>query len=97
MTQRWTLCHFTDIMNQISVKTKVAQGGRIVIPAKFRDAMGLKTGNNVTLTLRDGCLHISTREAAFRRIEEMMKDKIRPGRSVVEELIRERREEAARE
>jgi len=84
-------------MNQISVKTKVAEGGRIVIPAKFRAAMGLKTGNNVTLTLKDGCLHISTREAAFRRIEKMMKDKIKPGRSVVEELIRERREEAARE
>lgn len=84
-------------MNQQSIKTKVTEGGRIVIPAKMRDALGIKVGKSVTLTLKDGSLEITTRDEAFRRIEEMMKPHIRAGRSVVDELISERREEAKNE
>jgi AbrB family looped-hinge helix DNA binding protein len=84
-------------MEQQSVKTKITEGGRIVIPAKMREAMGLKVGTNVTLTVRDGSLRITTRDEAFRRIDEMMKDHIKPGRSVVDELIKERRNEAAKD
>lgn len=84
-------------MNQHSVKTKVTEGGRIVIPARMRDALGIKVGKNVTLTLKDGTLEITTRDEAFRRIEEMMLPHITPGRSVVDELIAERREEAKNE
>ncbi|MCC7307047.1 MAG: AbrB/MazE/SpoVT family DNA-binding domain-containing protein [Acidobacteria bacterium] len=84
-------------MNQDSIKTKVTQGGRIVIPAKMRDALGIKVGKNVTLTLKNGSLEITTRDEALRRIEEMMKPHIKPGRSVVDELIAERRREAQNE
>ena len=84
-------------MNQQSIKTKVTEGGRIVIPAKMRDALGIKVGKNVTLTLKNGALEITTRDEAFRRIEEMMKPHIKPGRSVVDELIAERRREAKNE
>ena len=84
-------------MNQETIKTRVTEGGRIVIPARFRNALGIRVGKNVTMTLKNGTLQITTRDEAFRRIEEMMRDKIRPGRSVVDELIKERREEAARE
>ncbi len=84
-------------MNQSSIKTKVTEGGRIVIPARFREAVGIKVGKNVTMTLKDGTIQITTRDEAFRRIEEMMKSHIKPGRSVVDELIKERREEASRD
>lgn len=84
-------------MEQQSVKTKVTEGGRIVIPAKMREAMGMKVGTSVTLTVRDGALRITTRDEAFRRIDEMMKDHIKPGRSVIDELIKERRDEAAKD
>ncbi|MCC6327982.1 MAG: AbrB/MazE/SpoVT family DNA-binding domain-containing protein [Acidobacteria bacterium] len=84
-------------MNQDSIKTKVTQGGRIVIPARMRDALGIKVGKNVTLTLKNGSLEITTRDEALRRIEEMMKPHINPGRSVVDELIAERRREAQNE
>jgi len=85
------------IMDQLSVKTKVAQGGRIVLPAKLREAAGIKVGNDVTITLKDGSLQISTRERALQRVEEMMRPYIKPGTSVVDELLRERREDAANE
>lgn len=84
-------------MNQLSIKTKVTDGGRIVIPAKLRDALGIRIGNTVTLTLKDGSLQITTRDEAVRKIEEIMKNYIKPGRSAVDELIKERREEAKNE
>jgi AbrB family looped-hinge helix DNA binding protein len=85
------------IMIQHSTKTKVNEGGRIVIPAKMRKALGIEVGKNVTLTLKTDSLEITTREKAFKRIEEMMKPHIKPSRSVVDELINERREEAKNE
>jgi len=84
-------------MYQLSIKTKVTEGGRIVIPAKMRDALGIKIGNKVTLTLKDGSLQITTRDEVIRRIEEVMKNYIKPGSSAVDELIKERREEARNE
>ena len=84
-------------MNQLSIKTKVTEGGRIVLPAKMRKAAGIEIGNNVTITLKDGSLQITTRDQAIRRIEEVMKEYIVRGRSVVDELIAERREEAENE
>ena len=84
-------------MTHLTAKTKVAEGGRIVIPAAMRKALGLKIGKSVTLTLNQTGLHLSTREAAVNRIDELMKDRIDPHRSVVDEFIRERREDAANE
>ena len=84
-------------MDQIIAKTKVTDGGRIVIPAIMRKAMGIEVGKNVTLVLNERGLHVSTREAALKRIQDLMKSKTDPSRSVVDELIRERREESANE
>lgn len=84
-------------MTQLTAKTKVAEGGRIVIPVAMRKALGLKVGKSVTLTLNQTGLHVSTREAALKRIDELMKDRIDPDRSVVDEFIQERREEASDE
>lgn len=81
-------------MDQRSVKAKVAEGGRIVLPAKLREAVGIRVGSNVTISLNNGGLQITTRHQAIRHIEEVMKKYIIPGRSVVDELIQERREEA---
>ena len=84
-------------MNQLSVKAKVTEGGRIVIPAQMRKALGINVGKSVTLTLNEDGVRISTRENAIKRIDELMKDKIDPTRSIVDELIQERRVEAENE
>src|SRR5688500_4581829 len=85
------------IMNHNSVKTKMTEGGRIVIPVKMRRALGLKAGTTVTVTLKNGSHEITTRDEALRRIDELMKPHLTPGRSVVDELIAERRQEAKNE
>jgi len=43
-----------------SVRTKVAEGGRVVIPAEFRKALGLAVGDEVILRLEDHELRLIT-------------------------------------
>ena len=74
------------------VRTKIGQGGRIVLPAEFRKAMNLKPGDEVILVLKDGEVRVTTRQAAIKRAQGMLKH-IAPGRSLADELIQERRAE----
>lgn len=78
-------------------KTKIGKGGRIVIPAHFRKALGVKPGDELILSLRDGELRIFTPREAIKRAQGILRRYIPEGRSLSEELIQERRIEGARE
>jgi len=78
-------------------KIQITEGGRIVIPAEYRKALGLQVGDEVMLTLDDGELRILTIEASIRRAQEIVSRYVPEGRSIVDEFIAERRAEAARE
>ena len=80
-----------------SIKTKIGEGGRIVVPAKYRKALDLKPGDDVILVLEDGEVRITTLPRVIQRAQEIVRRYIPEGRSLVDELIRERRDEAARE
>ena len=85
-------------MPQVSeATTRVSAGGRIVIPAKFRKEIGLKEGDEVILQLEEGALRIVSRERALQDIQEYVCSLVPPDVSLADELIQERREEAARE
>lgn len=73
---------------------RVAEGGRIVIPAAARKALGIEPGDEVFVSLEDDSLRIRSRKQALRRIQDLLAKRGRPGVSLSEELIRERREEA---
>ena len=75
---------------------KIGQGGRIVLPAQIRKALGVTTGDDLILALSDGEVRMFTRREAIRRAQGMLKH-LAPGRSLVDELIAERRAEAANE
>ena len=79
------------------IKTKVAEGGRIVIPARFRKALGIEVGESVTLSVSDDELRVVSSRAALRRLQALVKKHVPAGVSLVDELIRERREEAENE
>ena len=79
-----------------TVVTKVDRHGRVVIPAEQRRALGIKEGDAVVILLEEGELHILKQEEAIRRAQAMVM-KYTKGRSLVDELIAERRAEAARE
>ena len=76
---------------------KVANGGRFVVPQDVRRSLGIEVGQNVSYHVSDGQLVITTPQAALRRLQDLVKGSVPEGVSIVDELIRERREEAGRE
>ena len=80
-------------------RLKIGEGGRIVIPSEMRAAMLVKPGDTVTARVVDGEFRIVSPGVALKRVQAEAR-KFRatnPGISVVDELIAERRAEAARE
>lgn len=75
----------------------VAENGRLVIPAAIRRALGLESGGDVILRLEKDELRILTKRQQLARAKAMIRRHIPEGRSLVDELIRERREAAKRE
>jgi AbrB family looped-hinge helix DNA binding protein len=72
-------------------RAKITEGGRIVIPAEYRRALGLHTGDEVILSLEDGELRIFTPLQAIKHAQELVRRFIPQGRSMADELIAERR------
>jgi len=75
------------------VKTKIGEGGRIVIPAEYRQALDLQVGDEVILRLEGRELRIFTLNQAIRRAQELVSRSIPQERSLADELIAERRRE----
>ena len=76
---------------------KIGEGGRLVIPAEYRKALGVGTGDDVMLILDGESIHISTPKQGIRRAQELVRAYISEGLNLSEELIAERRAEASRE
>jgi AbrB family looped-hinge helix DNA binding protein len=49
-----------------SVKTKIGAGGRAVIPAAFREQLGLAVGEAVLLSLEDGEVRVMSFQERIR-------------------------------
>lgn len=84
-------------MSELKVRAKVAEGGRIVIPAKFRHLMGISVGDNVTLSLDKDELRVVSSQAALKKLQTLVRKHVPKGVSLVDELIRDRREEASKD
>ncbi len=78
-------------------KAKLGQSGRIVIPTEYRRRMGLEAGDEIVMRLDEEGLHLYTPAQAVARAQALVRRYVPEGRSLSEELISERREEAARE
>jgi bifunctional DNA-binding transcriptional regulator/antitoxin component of YhaV-PrlF toxin-antitoxin module len=76
---------------------RIAPGGRVVVPAEFRKALGVKIGDDMVMELTNGELRLRSFDAALKRVQEIVRKYVPEGVSLADELIRERREEAARE
>lgn len=80
-----------------AVKGKMVEGGRIIVPAPFRKAMGIGKGDALILELHGDELRVRPARAALRRIQERLRAYAPPdgeGR-VSDELLVDRRREAA--
>ena len=80
-----------------AVVTKLGKGGRIVIPADYRKMLGIEPGDEIIVSFKDGEIKITTVKEGVRRAQEIVRRYVPEGRMLSDELIQERREEAARE
>jgi AbrB family looped-hinge helix DNA binding protein len=75
---------------------KVGPQGRIVVPAALRRSLGIKPGDVLVARADDGRLVLERRETILAQIRKLF-EHVPSDVSLVDELIAERREEAARE
>jgi AbrB family looped-hinge helix DNA binding protein len=78
-------------------RRRVNANGRVVIPASYREALGIKAGDEVILRMEDDELRITTMKRRIERAQRLVRKYVKPGVSLVDELIAERREAAKRE
>lgn len=77
--------------------SRIGAGGRLVLPAQVRDRLHLDEGSEVVIEVVDDSLRISSLKQTIQEIQTYCRQFIGKEESVVDELIRERREEARRE
>jgi AbrB family looped-hinge helix DNA binding protein len=84
-------------MPQIECHTRINENGRVVIPASFRRVLGLQPGDTVVLRIENDELRITTLRQRLARAQQLVRKHVAAKRSLVDELIAERREAARRE
>jgi AbrB family looped-hinge helix DNA binding protein len=78
-------------------KLRLGPDGRVVIPAAFREALGVSDGDTLIASIVDGELHLLTIPAAVRKAQAIIRRYVPEGVSLVDELIEDRRREVERE
>ncbi len=68
-----------------------------MIPPAFRREMGVKPGDTLIVEMDDGELRVRSLPLAIARVQARMRELNPEGRSLADELIADRRAEAARE
>ncbi len=97
-------CHYVIIESDLNrcdmdqeTRARVNENGRVVIPVSFRKALGINVGDEVVLRIEDDELRISTLKRRIERAQRLVRRHVKPGTSLVDELIAERREATRRE
>lgn len=85
-------------MPKSSAQTQIQLGpqGRLVIPASLRRSLGFEPGDALLVRVEDGRLILEKAETIKRRLKARF-SKVPKDRSLADELLAERRDEAKRE
>jgi len=79
------------------VRLRVNENGRVVLPAAFRKALNIRPGDQVLARLEDDEVRITTLKHRIEQAQRHVRQFVKPGRSLADELIAERREAAKHE
>ena len=79
------------------IDLQLGPGGRVVIPAVYREAMQVKVGDRIMASVEDGALRLITPDMAIKLAQKMVRETIPGDDSLVDALLEERRREFERE
>jgi len=82
---------------EAETRARVNENGRLVIPAAFRKALGIEAGDEVVLRIHNDELRITTQQRRIQRAQRRARHYVKPGTSLVDELLAERRQAAEHE
>ncbi len=82
---------------KLKTRMRVNENGRVVIPASFRERLGICVGDDLVLRIEGDELRITTLKRNIERAQRLVRKHVKPGTSLVDELIAERREAARNE
>jgi AbrB family looped-hinge helix DNA binding protein len=84
-------------MSHIAHQVVVGERGRVVLPSTVRSELGLEPGTRMLLSTEpDGSLHLRPYRTVADQGRGLLSDLAPPEESMVDELLAERRAEAAR-
>ena len=82
----------------MTVAVRISQGGRLVLPASIRKALGLVEGSTVLLQLKGSKVELKPMSEAVLEVQKLLAPyRPKDSRLLSEELVVERKREAARE
>ncbi|MGO9272760.1 MAG: AbrB/MazE/SpoVT family DNA-binding domain-containing protein [Terriglobia bacterium] len=79
------------------VRLRVNENGRVVLPAAFRKALNIRPGDQVLARLEGEEVRITTLKHRIEQAQRHIRQFVKPGRRLADELIAERREAARHE
>ena len=78
-------------------RVSMGAGGRVVVPAAVRDALGFAEGEPLVLTVDDGTVRVETYARSVERLQAQVRAMIRPTGDLVDRFLADKRADAARE
>jgi AbrB family looped-hinge helix DNA binding protein len=84
-------------MKLMESQTRINENGRVVIPAVFRQALGIHPGETLVMRIENHELRITTLRQRLAKAQQLVRAHVKPSVSLADELIAERHEAAQRE
>jgi AbrB family looped-hinge helix DNA binding protein len=81
----------------VVMRVRIGAEGRVLIPAAFREKLGLKESDTLLASMEEGGIRLLTIPAAVRHAQALIRHHVPEGISLVDELLADRRREAEHE
>jgi len=78
----------------METRVQIGKGGRLVVPVKLRKALNIKAGDEVVVRLENDSIRLIPVQQAVNLAQKVVRQYVPQGVSLVDELIKARREEA---
>ncbi|MCX6038172.1 MAG: AbrB/MazE/SpoVT family DNA-binding domain-containing protein [Chloroflexi bacterium] len=78
----------------MATRVQIGKGGRLVVPVKLRKALNIKAGDEIVARLENDSIRLIPVQQAVNLAQKVVRQYVPQGVSLVDELIKARREEA---